>query len=378
MRKLALAALLCCILPYTLIAQSIIRGTVVDTSGKPLSSATLSLVKAKDTGTVKFSLSDKSGKYEFTHIKSGHYLIVASSVGFAKNYSSAITIEENQNITVPAITMRNNSNTLSNVKVAVSRPFLEMQLDKMVVNVEASPTNAGANVLEVLAKSPGVTVDANDNISLSGKQGVLVMIDGKRTYLGGTDLANLLKGMAASNVNQIEIITNPSSRYEAEGSAGIINIKTRKNQNAGFNGSITAGASVGIFKTQGITYLKPRVQSSFTFNYRKNKVNFYGTLSPNLRKGMNSTITHKTYYTPAGGVNGYTEYLLNIKRDFIDRYFNLGLDWTLNKKNTVGVALNGFILSGIVSNNTFTDLYDENKQLIGYFVTNNRMSMSKS
>ncbi len=356
MRKSFFAALLGCTTSFTLCAQSI-KGLVVDSSGKPLSEATLSLLAAKDSATIKFTATTNTGTYEFSGIKAGDYLIAATSIGFGKSYSNSFSFSGNQDITVPALKLGSASRTLSGVKVTATKPFLEMQLDKMVVNVEASPTNAGANVLEVLAKSPGVTVDASDNISLSGKQGVLVMIDGKKTYLGGTELANLLKSIPASNVDQIEIIANPSSRYEAEGNAGIINIKTKKNKNAGFNGSVTAGPTAGLFKTGGTTYLKPRFQSSITLNYKKNKVNLFALVSPNLFTGMNTSVYDKIYYAPGGVINGYTSFLQNNRNNFKHGNVNLGLDWTLNKKNIFGLAFNGFLFSGRFSNKIFNDLY---------------------
>src|SRR5678815_3511313 len=105
----------------------------------------------------------------------------------------------------------------------------------MVVNVEASVTNMGATALEVLEKSPGITVDKDGNISLKGKDGVMVLIDGRQSYLGGADLANYLRSLNANQLDQIEIMTNPPAKFDAAGNAGIINIKTKKNKQQGYN-----------------------------------------------------------------------------------------------------------------------------------------------
>src|SRR6202022_793295 len=110
--------------------------------------------------------------------------------------------------------------------------------DRMVINVDASPANAGSTALEVLERSPGITVDKDDNISLKGKQGVTIMIDNKPTYLSASQLASYLKSLPASAIDQIEIMTNPSAKYDASGNSGIINIKTKKNKTRGFNGSV--------------------------------------------------------------------------------------------------------------------------------------------
>src|SRR5688500_16416283 len=141
----------------------------------------------------------------------------------------------------------------------------------MVVNVEAAPTNAGASALEVLEKSPGVSVSNDGVISLKGKQGVIVMMDGKPTYLSAADLANVLKNLPASAVDQIEIMTNPSAKYDASGNSGIINIKTKKNRNDGLNGSITEGITIGWFTRDKTSYAPFRNSTSINLNYRKGK-----------------------------------------------------------------------------------------------------------
>ena len=122
------------------------------------------------------------------------------------------------------------SNILENVRVTSRKPFIQQLQGKVIVNVDASVTNSGTTILEVLEKSPGVLVDKNGGISLQGKNGVLVLIDDKQTYLSGADLNNLLSGMSSAQVEQIELITSPSAKYDASGNAGIINIKTKKNK----------------------------------------------------------------------------------------------------------------------------------------------------
>src|ERR1700679_2115025 len=124
---------------------------------------------------------------------------------------------------------------LQETTVTGHTPPVQHKKDRTIINVDASPTNTGSTVLEVLERSPGVTVDRNGGISLNGKPGVLVMIDDKPTYLNGDDLNNLLSSMNAAQVAKIELISNPPARYDAAGNAGIIDIKTKKNNNEGFN-----------------------------------------------------------------------------------------------------------------------------------------------
>ena len=134
---------------------------------------------------------------------------------------------------------------MATVTVVAKRPLVEQKIDRTVVNVEASATNVGASALEVLEKSPGISVDKDGNISLKGKDGVVVLVDGRPTQLGAADLANYLKGMHANQLDQIEIMTNPPAKFDASGNAGVINIKTKKNKQFGYNGSVSLGYGYG-------------------------------------------------------------------------------------------------------------------------------------
>ncbi len=254
-----------------------IMGSIKDGPQKNLQSATITLLKAKDSSSVKFSVTNKDGYYEFVSIKEGKYLVSVTLIGYQKAFSSSFDITEaNPEVNLGTITLTEAAKNLGGVTVTAKRPFIEARIDKTVVNVEASPTSAGATAMEVLEKSPGITVDNDGNISLRGKAGVIVMLDGKPSYLSASDLATLLKNMPASALDQIEIMTNPSSKYDASGNSGVINIKTKKGQAGGFNGSIMGGGTAGLFKSRDIFYVNPRGQLSFNFNYRKNKVNFFG------------------------------------------------------------------------------------------------------
>ena len=152
--------------------------------------------------------------------------------------------------TLKTDSVKTNSKTLQEVNITARPPLVRMEQGKMIVDVAASVTNVGANVLEVLEKSPGVTVDRNGGIALQGKTGVVVLIDDKPTYLSGADLNNLLSSMNSAQVAQIELITSPGARYDASGNAGVINIKTKKTKEKGFNGILQSRAAmVFILKT---------------------------------------------------------------------------------------------------------------------------------
>ncbi len=204
-----------------------ISGTVKDADNKPLNAATITLLKAADSSIAKLNASDKSGSYTFEHIEPGKYIVLATAVGYTKAYSAAFELAGTDKV-VPDITLAKVATEMSAVVVTARRPLIEVKADKMVVNVEGTVNATGNDGIDLLRRSPGVLVDKDDNISMSGKSGVEVYIDGKPSPLKGSDLANYLRSLQSSSIESIELITNPGARYEASGNAGIINIRLKK------------------------------------------------------------------------------------------------------------------------------------------------------
>jgi iron complex outermembrane receptor protein len=223
-----------------------INGFVKDVNGKFLDGVTVSVLKEEDSSIQKIALTNKSGVFEFENIAFGKYILSATHVDYITWYGKPFEIKAtHETIVVNDISLQSSSGaSLGTVTVMGKRPLIENKIDKTVVNVDASSTNSGLSALEVLEKSPGVTVDNDGKVSLKGKQGVIIMIDGKPTYLGAQDLANYLKNMPSNQLDQIEIMSQPPARYDASGNSGVINIITKKNKNNGFNGSLTSSAIV--------------------------------------------------------------------------------------------------------------------------------------
>lgn len=356
--------------------NSTISGTVNDEQGKALVSSSVFLLKAKDSSLVKTAVSDKTGRYEFANIKDGSYLLSASSIGYSKRFSPVVEVK-GAAITVPSFSLKQTSADLNTITVTAKRPFVETKLDKTVVNVDASPTSAGATAMDMLEKSPGVSVDNDGNISLRGKQGVIVMIDGKPTYLSATDLANLLKNMPASALDQIEIMTNPSSKYDASGNSGMINIKTKKGKNNGFNGNLMAGATTSIYTLNGVTYVLPKSQNSFNFNYRKNKVNFFGSYNPNYFRGRGSLdFSSKQIDSYDGQIKGYTDQQTRFKFGNFNQTLKLGLDWYADKKNIFGAVASGFVFNGHPTPVTEANMSDVNHNLAAKLISHTSNDIS--
>lgn len=249
-----------------------VGGIVKDVAGKPLEFVSLMLLKATDSTLVKGVVSNATGAYEFENVTEGNYRVAATQLGYQKIHSESFTVDASHTrITVPTLTMQEQRKVLSEVTVTAKKPFIEQQIDRTIVNVENSIVSSGSTALEVLEKAPGVTIDRqNEQIQLKGKQGVIVMIDGKQTYLSGQEVTNLLKNTPSDNIEKIEIITNPSSKYDAAGNSGIINIRMKKNKNFGTNGSIIVGVGYGRYE---------KSNPSLRLNHREGKINIFGNYS---------------------------------------------------------------------------------------------------
>lgn len=332
-----------------------VNGLVI-TQQKAIEAANVSLLKAKDSSLVKAAITNKLGEFEIASIKEGNYLIAVQAVGYQKFYSNHFTInEQNTQLTVKA-NMQSVSAELGGVTVVSKKPFIEQKLDKMVINVDASPTNAGLTVLELLEKSPGVMVDKDGNISLKGKQGVNILIDGRPTYLSGQDLANMLKNMPSANLDVLEIMTNPPAKYDAAGNSGVINIKTKKTKVKGFNGSITSGIAQGV---------KFRNNNSLNLNYRNGKFNFFGSGSVNYRETFQDIHLFRNFWDKnATSLLTSFDQLSKGDRKYNSHSYKFGADYFASKKTTIGLVINGYGESGIEASENTTFINSNTGALI--------------
>ena len=370
MKKIS-AILAAALLTFTFssFAQTItrVKGEVKDENQKPVSGITVSLLKSKDSSLVKAAITDNSGSYVFEGIKEGAYLLGITAVGFQKSFSQSIEVKEGADVAMPSFSLFPQAKGLKEVVVTAKKPMFEQKPDKMVVNVEASPTNAGANALEILEKSPGVSVDKDGNISLKGKAGVQVFIDGKPAYLSGADLANYLRNMQGTQLDQIEIMTNPPAKYDAAGNSGIINIRTKKTKQMGYSVLATAGFSQGIYTSNN---------QNLTFNYRKNKVNLFGTLSRNERNSFQVlSIQRKFIEESSKEIKSLFDQVSHMRNLNQSNNAKVGADFYLTKKTTIGATVNGFYNPGTFTNNSDIDIADPSGNIVSKA---NGFSRSKS
>ena len=309
------------------VQAQLITGVVKDQQGKGLEISTISLLKAKDSSLVKLVLTSDNGSYSVTATQTGNYLVSASHIGYATVYSKIFELT-GAGISLPDLTISKVNGNLREVTVTAKKPIIEVNADKTILNVEGTINAVGYDALELLRRSPGVMVDKDDNLSLAGKNGVQVFIDGKPSPLAGADLANFLKSLQSAQIEAIEIITNPSAKYEAAGNAGIINIKLKKNKTFGTNGSVNGGYVQGVY---------PKFNGGLNLNYRNKKMNIFGNYNYNNAKSLMKMGSNKVQFDTAFDQSNRMIFNNNTHG------FKGGVDYFINAKSTIGVVVAGNI-----------------------------------
>lgn len=266
MRNLFLISFFSLVNIILLQAQSGIEGRVTNERHEPIEYATVLLRLAQDSALVTGSITTRSGTYVFNNVKPGKYIITTQFVGYLPESLSLEVQEKKEPLPLHAFVLKEDTKLLKEVVVQGQKPLFEQDGEKLILNVQNTIIASGGTAIELLGRAPGVSIDQNDQITLNGKAGVTVMIDGKMTYLPSAELAAMLRSMNANNVASVEITANPTARYDAAGNSGIINIKLKKNSWEGFNGSATLGGGYGQYG---------KANASTNLNYRSGKWNHY-------------------------------------------------------------------------------------------------------
>ena len=339
----------------------LVTGTVKDAEGKPLNGATVTLLR--DTTVVKLGVTRDNGIYTFEAVNDGTYKVAVSHVGHTPSVSAPFTVT-GTGITVPEIQLTKAAGNMQGVTVTARKPPIEVKADKTIVNVEGTVNAVGSDALDLLRKSPGVMVDKDDNLSVSGKNGVQVYIDGRPSPLSGADLANYLKTLQSAQIEAIEIITNPSAKYEAAGNAGIINIRLKKNKNFGTNGSVNAGYNIGVYA---------KYNAGFSLNHRNKNINIYGNYNYNDGKNDNNftlyRITADTLFNQRS----------NMTFDNRSHNFKVGADYTISKQSSIGAIINGNIGDPVFSNYSRTPItYYPTGVVDRILIADNRTGMKRN
>lgn len=248
-----------------------VSGRVADTSGKPVPFATAALMRSTDSAIVNSATVNDTGIFRIDGTQPGKYLIRITAVGYQTYKSAVFDVSQGQQADLGRLIMKQTGRQLGEVVIRAGRPPVQQTAEGVTVNVQNSIMSQGSSILDVLQRSPGVIVDQHNNtISLNGKTGVLVMLDGRLMRMSMDQLITLLNSMSADNIDKIELMNTPPAKYDAEGNAGIINIVTKKSKKQGTNGSLTATAGYGMYE---------KASAALNINHNTGKVNLYGEWS---------------------------------------------------------------------------------------------------
>jgi iron complex outermembrane receptor protein len=337
MRIIILLVLLAC--SAVLFGQKI-SGFVKDETGRATDGAVVSLLKQSDSSAVKWAIADETGHYTFLNIKPGSYSISATRIGHTPAFLAAVIVD-NVDITAPELVLTKLVGKLKEVTVTAQKPLIEIKADKTILNVDGTINAIGTDALELLRKSPGIMVDKDDKISMNGKSGVQVLIDGRSTHLSGDDLSRYLKTIQSSQIESVQLISNPSARYDATGNAGIINIIVKKNKAFGTNGSVNGGWNIGT---------NARYNTGVAFNHRNKKLNLFGNYTWNTGRNFSSMNIYRTIPDTLFDQHG-TGYSKNAAHTF-----KTGVDFFPNKNTTIGAMVTGSFSDLDYKNNSTTPI----------------------
>lgn len=290
----------------------------------------LLLKNTSDSSLVKAELSREDQQFLFEAISFGSYFIEIRSLQQILLQTAPFSLNQST-LTLPDIQVPKATTLLQEQKITQSKPVVERKADKLIYNVENTLESPANDALAVLQKAPGLSVDQNGQISMRGKRGVMVMINGKMTYLSGAQLSNLLRTTTAGQIARIEVISNPSSKYDAEGNAGIVNIVLKKDQKRGTNGMVVLSYGRGQYG---------KSSNGININARGAKLNVFSSLNVFNNVGFNDLRLYRQFYQQGqlSGAYRQSNYLLFPSSNQI---YKLGLDYTLSKKSSLSLITQG-------------------------------------
>jgi iron complex outermembrane receptor protein len=334
-------------------AQYDIKGDIKEKETKvPVDRATVVLQNEHDSAYHPTAVTDKEGKFQFFNLPMGDYSLVATCIGFKKYRSLQIILDPKtgKNRVVFILLQKDDSSTLKAVVVRSQKQYMEQKLDRVVINVGAIISNAGANTFDVLSNTPGLLLDEDGGINLRGREGVKVYVDDKLIYLSGADLVSYLKSLPSSSIDKIELIPNPPASYNAEGSGGIINIRTKKLTSSGFNGNVSLNYSQGVYS---------KTNNTFDLNYRNNKWNVFGGVGYSDANNFFNSDRLRRYTYPDPSMNYDIKQHYYEKNNRKNTSYKAGADYSIDGKQSLGFVYNGYTTSYSEKGNyqnTFLDM----------------------
>lgn len=360
------------LLAGTMTAQTTIQGKITDEKNAALPFVSVALLSAKDSALVKGALTNETGNFSIPSVSEGFYLILATSVGFEKNYSEHFTLKTDSKTATVDVKMKTASKLLNEAVVTATRPLFEQKADRLVVNVANSPIAAGGTALEILTKVPGIVV-IQDKVTLGGSKNVQVWIDGKSSQY--TDVNEALRNMPGDQIDRIELISQPGAQFDAAGGP-ILNIILKRNAELGFTG--TASMTVGGFgvNQEDVNAGKRnyyRLNPSVSMNYRSGILNLFGNAAYN--QGDYFTVIKTARY-----INNEVFKGTNFdETDYIYKNLRVGADIYATKKTTFGVILRGWHRDGSSDAHSVTDVFNNDlSSKLNSFITDNISTAQRS
>ena len=318
-----------------------ISGRVIDNVQKqPVSYAAIVIKRASDNTTITGGITNEDGTFQIKKLPEGSFIVEVQFIGF-KTYTRQITLsKDNRNPDLGIISIEEEAEELSGVEVVAERTTIEQRLDRKVVNVGKDLTTAGATASDIMNNIPSVNVDQQTGqLSMRGNSNVRVMIDGK---LSNVPVAQLLRQIPSTSIKSIELITNPSAKYNPDGMSGIINIILHKNSNNGFNSNLNTGLTVG---------QEAKFNSSIDLNYRNGKVNVYGNYGNNIGKYVNDGYIYR--------IDENSEQMFDWLDNRKSNLYKIGIDFYLNDKNTISFFTNQNYFDGKTKGQTQVTYFDD-------------------
>ena len=328
------ATLLCTTANAQTEATAEINGEITTATNEPLPYANLVVFKASDSSMVKGAMSDDLGSFLVEKVPTGKYYVSASILGFKTYNSEVFEIAPNEKKNFGTLLLEEESFELEGVTVTSQKSLIQNKVDRVVLNIENSVLATGNTAMDILQKAPGVTVD-NGVLSLIGKSNVLILINGKQTYLSQDQLKNLMSSTQSSAIESIEIMTNPSAKYDAAGNAGIINIKMKKNQNAGTNVSVNLSNGQGRYR---------KTNGGVALNHRNDVLNIFANYDYSDNEDFSTIDVDRSA--------SFSEESSFFNSSSFDKYqykthnFKVGTDVNLSPKSTLGFIISGNFRDG--------------------------------
>ncbi len=309
-------------------SQNSISGRITDSLQVPVPYPVVALERTGDSTIIQGTLGDDNGVFIFNNVKSGNYFLKISATGYAVAWSDSFHFDSLQSYVSHDISLRK-SVLLDAVTISSITPTVEFKNGNVTVNVENSPLARGNSVYDLLFTLPGVSV-TNNNITLLGKTGVIIMIDGRVQHMSNDQVLNILKGMSAATIQKIEVLKNPPVKYDAAGTSGMINIVTKKNQQKGFNGSAYTEISQGIYN---------QASYGLALNYKNEKISIFTSVDRTYNTYLINTEFYRTIEIDSGNtaLGSQNEYKI-LEAGLA---MKIGADWYLNKSNIIGFKIDG-------------------------------------